>query len=1778
MDAHGETDFPVETRFPDDEEDGETLAAAAGVGAGGSASPTGSRPDRPPSEVAGGDGDDDESGEDIMKEAGNMVGSDGEADSSEEEDDDPDEARRIAEGFIVDEEDEPDEDEEGSDEESRKRRRKARRRKRRQEEENEQLDEDDLDLVAENTGVRRKERRLKRFRRASASPKPTADDGATKDPRSLAQMFDDDEEEDVVAPRRAAQRGYDDDEEEDEDDDLPSAADALRANAERRTGGAAPAPLNYEDEMEDFIDDDESEADEGLSDGEREERREERRRQRKAELEERRAKRGAGGGFDPGRAGIDAEAWAELNDVFGDGTDYKFALDLDNEEGEGDAATQERRAKRAEFKDIFEPAAIQARMMTEEDDRIKRADFPERFQAMLPGEEGLQLLERVLAPPELDECARWVARRFSYRSNKMFLNDAGEYAAFREQWFKCVRTMVELIINERREAMYLCTHRVDDYELRVNDDVIDLLQRRDFSALVAACLKFKTLLARRDSLRVTFARLAADENVPSPEDQRTFERTIQSTESTDEVADVAEWLVMRYGQRMRDTQERQESTFKRPNVMGKYEQLKNTSVSGFAARFGISSQQFAENMAGQSREHFTEDETLAPLALADEYVNLQTGPTSAQAAIEAARTLLAYDIGKDPTIKREARRLFRESGLISVMPTDRGHAKIDEENPYYNFKFLVDKPVPDFTTVLAGERLPAPAQYLMILRAEEELLIEVKIKLRPMDAVAFETRMIENYASEGMSETSRSWNDERRQIIRMAIREHLNPAARLWVREWLREECWEFIGRACEVSLTKRIDAQPYQSVSMQARRRLQQREEAQPYGRAYDDDEDEDDDEKKAGARERLPKVLAVSHGTGDPRRDPVETVFIDSGARFREHNLYDNISPPKVDTHESFEAKKEQPAELFEELLVARRPDVIVVSGFSPRAVELRERVKEIAQSASNKIREKEGYADEQAGFAQIDVIHCHDDVARMYQHSDRAQEEFPSLSPVARYCVGLARYLQSPLQEFAALTQEDLLALRFDTYQHLIPRDRLAHFLERALVAIVNTVCVDINRASLDAYYANLLRYVSGLGPRKADALMRAIVTKLGGYVVNRDALLIGAADSEMISREVEILPAHVWHNACSFLIVRSSGTGRDTAHKVRMQGRPDALDCTRIHPEVYEYARFIAFDALRKTEEDREEGQHPSQWCAELMNDEGRRSKVEDIDMADYERNLWADMTRRGQRRERKLSLLEFIARELIEPLQEQRRAFLLPSPDEVLTMFTGETKATFDTQRLVNVTVFRTFRDYVIVKLESGIEGTIHAEYLRPKDSTEYFGDAPGPRDLVRPGQTLKAQIIDIDIDNLRAELTARESHIALAKEVDLERRKVAVDPRFFDMDSAKEEQDQAAAVRQRRANAARGARFVRHPDFHNFKAGQAEEYLAIMPRGSAVVRPSSKGEDHLAITWKVDDGVFQHVDVVELEKDNEHEIGRILRIGNVGGSSYSDLDELLVNHVVPMARMVEMIMSHEKYHGSDEDLQRFLTNFSLANPTRSQYGFAIDKKRPGLFILGFKANRDAPVQRWPIRVLPGRFKLNDAELPDVVSLCNAFKTQYTTRVMRSGGRTPGHGMAGGMTPAAGLRGAAGAGGMTPSAMRAGGVTPGMAAMGGRMGGGITPYGGAGAMTAAAGGGGGLRANSLATPNPYGPSSAAAAGRGAVRPPGAPPVRPGPPPARPPQLGAGGYGAPPPPPPSGAPPGPPPGMPPPRPAAPSGIHPDRLAQMGAGGALHGMGYSNGAGWG
>ena len=177
------------------------------------------------------------------------------------------------------------------------------------------------------------------------------------------------------------------------------------------------------------------------------------------------------------------------------------------------------------------------------------------------------------------------------------------------------------------------------------------------------------------------------------------------------------------------------------------------------------------------------------------------------------------------------------------------------------------------------------------------------------------------------------------------------------------------------------------------------------------------------------MPSVLAISWGKGDPLKDAVHLVFLDEAGRMREYSKIDNLQDSEM-------------VEEFTDILKKRKPDVIVIGGLSISTLKLTHRVKEILKGGDIMVH---GPSINGQTF-DIPVIYVFDDVARIYQHSSRATSEFSSLPTTARYCVGLARYAQSPLNEFAALGSDITTIALEDDDQHLVSTDidTIAYFL--------------------------------------------------------------------------------------------------------------------------------------------------------------------------------------------------------------------------------------------------------------------------------------------------------------------------------------------------------------------------------------------------------------------------------------------------------------------------------------------------------------------------------------------------------------------------------------------------------------------------------------------------------------------------------------------------------------------------------------------------------------
>ncbi|KAK0720611.1 SH2 domain-containing protein [Lasiosphaeris hirsuta] len=1372
-------------------------------------------------------------------------------DSSEEEEDDEDEeeARRIREGFIVDEDEE---DEADADERERRKKKKRRRAER---EEEEQLDEEDLDLIGEAIPEweRKSQTQQTKFKRLKRGHR---DEDRRNERPGLAEIFSDDDD--------------------DVGDERPYGRPSHRAQA---------------DEFDDFIEDDYPEDDDE-------------RIQRQEDLEVARPKDKA---LIVDTTGLDKDALDDMEAIFGNGEEYDWALQIEEDEEE-----REREEQTIELKDVFEPSQLTEKLLTDEDNEIRVNDDPERFQLDRKPFKNLQM-----SADQFREEARWI-------TNLMWPKKQLP-ADLHSPFNKAIGKVLEFFVIDGVEVPYVFQHRRDylihakKVRTQSNRDDPDapeytvdaekLLTQDDLWRVLDLDIKFRSLIEKRNSLEKSYEKLKAVADVQDV----ILEDMIRQAATMEELQDLQDYLNFQYSAQLKDIAAMGNGAskeIKRPGAKtALFERIRKSKVYNFVRAFGISPDRLAQNALREGKKLSSDDDTKFPMDLADSLTDgdFQTGDQ----IISAARQLYAEELFVSPRMRKHFRINFYQMGWVSCRRTEKGLRKIDEAHPYYEIKYLVNQTIRDLAV--------RPEIFLKMMKAEEEGLVEVQLNLE--NEREFRRQLYIEFASDNFSDLADAWNSERQKVLDVAFSK-LEKVIAKGVKDSLRTACQEELLKTCREEYFKRLDQAPLKPKGM---------------------------------ILGTMPRVLTLSNGMGDPNRDPVCWAWVEEDGRVLEHGKFQNLS------------RDENQREAFTELVRRRNPDVIGISGFSADTHRL---IKDVEGLISEKGLMGPEYDDPETNEYRSDlleVVVVNDEVARLYQDSPRAIAEHPTLMPLTRYCIALARYMQNPMKEYAALGK-DVTSLSIHPYQRFLPQDKLYKHLETAMVDMVNLVGVDINEAMGDPYTAHLLPYVAGLGPRKATLLIKGINAN-GGVVSSRDELV---GDPER--RKLPVLGPRVWNNCASFLFIEYDTTSPDS----------DPLDNTRVHPEDYDLARKVAADALGLDEEDvkAETDENGAGAIVRKLFKEDEQEKVNELILEEYAEQLEREY------QQRKRATLETIRAELQVPYEELRKNFSTLVAEQIFTMFTGETRDSLCEGMIIPVNVRVVKDDFAIVKLDNGIEGRIESHEVSQRHSL---------KEVLQVGQTIQAKLIDLNRKDLVCKLSMREEELRRPYRKHFDHDRGQWDYRQEDQD--KEE------LREKDKVTGRTQRVIKHPLFKPFNSTQAEEYLGGQPLGEVVIRPSSKGNDHLAVTWKVADGVYQHVDVLELQKENEFSVGKVLRVGSK--YNYSDLDELIVDHVKAMAKKVEELMQHEKFQkGSRADLERWLTTYVDANPNRSTYGFCLDSKHPGYFYLCFKASAGSKVVSWMVRVVPHAYELLKAQYPDTRALCNGFKLRYQSEMlkMQSGGR------------------------------------------------------------------------------------------------------------------------------------------------------------------------------
>ncbi len=171
---------------------------------------------------------------------------------------------------------------------------------------------------------------------------------------------------------------------------------------------------------------------------------------------------------------------------------------------------------------------------------------------------------------------------------------------------------------------------------------------------------------------------------------------------------------------------------------------------------------------------------------------------------------------------------------------------------------------------------------------------------------------------------------------------------------------------------------------------------------------------------------------------------------------------------------------------------------------------------------------------------IIMVNESGASVYSTSEVARKEFPHEDATVRGTVSIGRRLMDPLAELVKIEPK---AIGVGQYQHDVDQHALRRALDDVVSSCVNLVGVDVNAASRE-----LLSYVSGLGPKLAEAVVK---------YRNEHGIFASRQDLHKVPR----LGPKAFEQAAGFLRIREGD---------------NPLDGTAVHPESYPLVERMAQD--------------------------------------------------------------------------------------------------------------------------------------------------------------------------------------------------------------------------------------------------------------------------------------------------------------------------------------------------------------------------------------------------------------------------------------------------------------------------------------------------------------------------------------------------------------------------------------------------------------------------
>jgi transcription elongation factor SPT6 len=420
---------------------------------------------------------------------------------------------------------------------------------------------------------------------------------------------------------------------------------------------------------------------------------------------------------------------------------------------------------------------------------------------------------------------------------------------------------------------------------------------------------------------------------------------------------------------------------------GPYAMCRKAGICGLAKHFGLTPEQFAENLRDNYQRHEVDQEILEPAELAKEYVNPKF--STVDDVLHAAKFVVARQIAREPLLRKAVREIFYERAKLNVKPTKKGVKEIDENHACYPIKYLLDKGVREITN----------EEFLKLWIAEQDKLLTISIseKFEGNTSSSFLEEVKELYKRDEFAKNVQEWNKLRAECVELALTKMVLPDIRKEIQALLLREAKDCVLHACGKKIYDWINIAPYQ-VNFEEM------------------DDDYDDWDSSKGIR-----VMGVAY-TPDHSQAAFSAILNPEG------EVTDYLRTPHILKKKNAHRNDEKAVKLIDlenvtNFIRNKKPHAIVIGGESREALMLQQDMRDVVKQLM-----------EEDQFPQIPVEIMDNELAKIYSNSNKGHADFREYPPLLRQAVSLARRLQDPLVEFSQLcsADEEILCLRYHTLQ--------------------------------------------------------------------------------------------------------------------------------------------------------------------------------------------------------------------------------------------------------------------------------------------------------------------------------------------------------------------------------------------------------------------------------------------------------------------------------------------------------------------------------------------------------------------------------------------------------------------------------------------------------------------------------------------------------------------------------------------------------------------------